>query len=89
MQEALFLEGTERSENKVITQSGMFKNEIRSGLLQSSVRQTRVLQEYQMRKPRATDYVLILSVLCEIFADFMFPERWTRALQVQPRFRNE
>ena len=44
----------------------MFENEIGPGVLQSSVRQTRVLQKYQKHKPRATDSVLILSVLCEI-----------------------
>ena len=34
----------------------------------------------QRQKPRTTDYVSILSVLCEIFADFMFLEYWTGAL---------
>ena len=65
----------------------MFENEIRLGLLQSSVRQTWVLQEYERYKPRA-DHVSIVSVLCEIFADGIFVEYWTVALQVQPRFRN-
>ena len=32
--------------------------------------------------------VSILSLLCEILADCIFVERWTGALQVQPRFRN-
>ena len=45
-----------------------------------------MLQEYQRHKLCATDYVLSLSVLCELFADFMFVEYWTGALQVQPRF---
>ena len=53
----------------------MFENEIGPGLLQSSVRQARVLQEYQRHETSATDYVSILSVLCEIFADFMLFER--------------
>ena len=44
----------------------MFENEIGPGVLQSSVRQTRVLQEYQRHKPHATDYMSILPVLCEI-----------------------
>ena len=44
----------------------MFENDIRPGVLQSSIRQTRVLQEYQRHKPGATDYVSILSVLCKI-----------------------
>ena len=59
----------------------MFGNEIGPGLLQFSVRQARVLQEYQTHKARATDYVSILSVLCEIFADFMLFEGWTGELQ--------
>ena len=49
----------------------MCENEIGLGVLQSSVRQTRVLQEYQRYKLRPTDYVSILSVLCETFVDFM------------------
>ena len=56
----------EHSENKNITQSGMFENEIEPGVLQCSVRHSRVLQEYLRHKPRATDRVSILSVLCEI-----------------------
>ena len=64
----------------------MSENAIGPGLLQSSFRQTRVLQEYQRQKPRATDYVSILSVLCEIFADLIVVERWTVALQTQPHF---
>ena len=44
----------------------MSENEIGPGVLQSSVWKTRVLQKYQRHKPRATDSVLILSVLCEI-----------------------
>ena len=50
---------------------GMVENEIGPGMLQSTVRQTRLLQEYQRHKLRVTDYVLILSVLCESFADYM------------------
>ena len=56
----------EHSGNRIIFQSGMFENEIGSGVLQSSVRQTRVLQEYQRHKPCPTDYMSILSVLCQI-----------------------
>ena len=78
----------EHSENKIITQSGMFENEIGPGLLESSVRQTHALQEYQRHRPCATDYVSILSMFSEIFADCMFLEYWTGILQVQPRFRN-
>ena len=44
----------------------MFENEIGPRVLQSSTQQTRVLQEYQRHTPRATDYMSILSVLCEI-----------------------
>ena len=55
--------GIEHSENKIVTNSGMLENEIRPGVLQSSVRHTRVLQEYQKRKSRAADYVSILFVL--------------------------
>ena len=57
----------------------MFGNKIGPGALQSSIWQTQVLQEYQRQKPRATDYVSILSMLCEI-ADCMFVECWTGAL---------
>ena len=53
------------------------------GMLQSSVQQTRVLQE-----PCATGYVSFLSLLYELFADCMFVERWAGAFQVQPLFRN-
>ena len=79
------IQSIEHSGNKIIVQSGMFENEIGPVMLQSSVRQTQVLQEYQRHKPRATDYVSLLSVLCEMFADFTFVEYWTVALQVQPR----
>ena len=33
-------------------------------------------------------FLSILSELREIFADFMFREQWTGALQVQPHFWN-
>ena len=56
----------EHSENRIIFQSGMFENEIGPRVFQSSARQTRVLQEYQRHTPRVTDYISILSVLCEI-----------------------
>ena len=51
---------------QIIFQSGMFENEIGPGVLQSSVRQTRLLQEYQRHKPRVTDCMSIPFVLCEI-----------------------
>ena len=76
------------SEYRIIRQSGLFENEIEPGVLHSSVQQTRALDEYEMYKPSATDYVSILSGLRDILADCMFVERWTGALQVQPRFRN-
>ena len=81
-------EAIEHSENKMITQYGLFENDIGPGVLQSSVYQTRALQEYQKHIPCATYYVSILSMLCEIFADCMFVERWTGAVLVQLRFRN-
>ena len=55
----------------------------------TSVQQTRVLEESQRQKPRETDYLSIVSLLCEIFAGCIFVERWTGALQVQPFFQNK
>ena len=78
----------EHSENKIVTQSGLFENEIGPGVLNSSIQQIRLLEEYQMHKPSVTEYVSILSKFCEIFADCMFSECWTGALKVQPRSRN-
>ena len=49
-------------------------------------KKTRALQEYQRHKPHTIDDVSILSVLCQIFADCVFVEYLTGALQVQPRF---
>ena len=69
-------------------QSGLLENEIGTGVLQSSIQQTRALQEYQKHKPSVTGYVSVLSVLCRIFADCLFLERWAGALHVKPRFRN-
>ena len=79
----------EHSENRITFQSGMFENEIGLGVLQSSVQQARVLLEYQMQEPHATDYMHVDSV-CVVrnFADYMFVDYWTKAPQVQPRFRN-
>ena len=74
--------------NEVIAQSGLFENEIGPGILQSSVQQMQGLQAHQSHKPRATDYLSILSLLCEIFADCMFVEHWTGALKVKHRFWN-
>ena len=56
-------------------QSGLFKNETEPGMLQSSVQQTRVLQEFQKHKPCATDYVSFLFLPLELFADCMFADR--------------
>ena len=78
----------EHSRNKIIMQPGLFENQIRPGVLQSTVQQTRVLHEYQKHKPHATDYVSMLSLRYEILANCVFVERWTGALQVQSRFRN-
>ena len=66
----------EHSENEIITQSGLFENEIRPGVLQCGV-----------NKPMC-NYVSFLSSFYELFAECMFLERWTGASQVQPRFRN-
>ena len=74
-------------ENKIVTQSGLFVNEIGCGVLQSSAQQTLALHEYQRHKTSATHYVSILFTLSEIFEDCMFVERWMGVLQVQPRFR--
>ena len=43
------------SENKIITESGLFETEIGHGVLQFSVQQTRVLQEYQRHKQCTTN----------------------------------
>ena len=59
-------------------QSELSENEIGSGVLQSSVQQTRVLQEHYRYKLLAVDYVPILPLMCETSADCMFVERWTR-----------
>ena len=56
-------------------------------MIQYSLQQTRALQECQQLKALATNFVSILSFLCQIFADCMFVEHWTRVLQVHPRFR--
>ena len=56
-------QGIEHSENNIIMQSGLFENEIRPGVLWSSVQQTRALQDFQRLKVFATNYVLILSFL--------------------------
>ena len=74
----------EHSENKIITQSGLFQNMV----LQLSVPQTRALQKYQRHKPYAIDCVSFLSSLYLLLADFMFVERRAGAFQVQPCFRN-
>ena len=70
----------EHSENKVVTQSGLFENEIGPEVLQSSVRQTPALQENQKHTPSAAD-VSILSLLRE-FLQIVFVERRVGALQV-------
>ena len=64
----------EHSENEIITQSGLFENEIGSDVVQDRVQKTEQLQEYQMHKPGATETLQIVSVC------------WMQALQVQPRF---
>ena len=76
----------EHSENKIITQSGLFGNETGSGVLHSIVQQTLALHEYRRHKPTAMDYVSILCMLSEIFASYIFVEHWTGVLQVQSRF---
>ena len=57
MADCQYQQPIERSENKVIVQSGLFENEIGPGVLQSSVQQIRPFQEYQMHKTCATDCV--------------------------------
>ena len=44
-------------------QSELLENEIRPGVLLSSVQRTRALQDFQRLKVFATNYVLILSFL--------------------------
>ena len=64
--------GIEDSENKIITQSGMFGNEVGPGVLQSSVRQTRMLQEYQRQELCATDCVDSVRVVLSICRLYVF-----------------
>ena len=67
----------EHSENRIIFQSEMFENKIGPGVLQSSVRQTRELQEYEKHKPGATDYIIVDSVrVVRNFAEYMFVDYW-------------
>ena len=67
-------------------QSLLLENEIGAGMLQSSFQQTQTLKERLSHKTRATDFVLILCLLCDNFADHISVECWTGALQVQLRF---
>ena len=53
----------EHSENKIITLSGLFGNEMGPGVLYPSVQQTQVLQDIQRLKVFATNYVSIRSFL--------------------------
>ena len=59
------------------------RNEIGPGVLQSSVRQTYILQIYISEKARET---LKEKPCCP--SGYTLVECWTGALQVQPRFRN-
>ena len=68
----------EHSENKLIAPSGLFRNETGPGMLQSSVLQTYVLQEYRKHKNKATMGVLILAKLFVIHERCMFVECWTK-----------
>ena len=76
------------SENKVITLSGVFENEIGPGVLQSSILKSCMLWECQSQKAWATYYASILSFLSGTMAGSMFFESSTRTLQVHPRFQN-
>ena len=51
----------EPSENKIITHSGLFENEIGPGVVQYMDKKTEKLQEYKLHKPCATVKVLIMS----------------------------
>ena len=53
-------------ENKTITQSGLFENEIGPGVTQSWVQETHALQECQRYKAQANYYASILSLLSTI-----------------------
>ena len=70
----------ESSENEIITESGLFQNEVEGGVSQSSVQQT--LLAVTMLKAQT------LSYLFDILAGCIFVECWTLAFQVQPRFQN-
>ena len=82
---ALFLE---HSEDKIITQSGLFESEVGPGLIEFSFQETLTLQECQKHKAQVTEGVLILSYLLGIPTRCMFVKRCTKALQAQPRFQN-
>ena len=61
----------EHSENRIITQSGMFENEIGPRILQSSIQQTRALEEYKRHKLSATRFVSTLSKCCVKFSQIV------------------
>ena len=50
----------DHSENKLITLSGLFESKLGPGKLQSSVQQTRPVQECQRQKVLVSDYVSTL-----------------------------
>ena len=64
--EVTILALTEHSQNKISAQSGLFENEIGSGVLQSSVQRTCLLQECQRHKALESDYGSILSLLSRV-----------------------
>ena len=77
----------EHSKNKIFVQRGLLEN--RSDLAYPS---PAFIKHNCSNDRKGTDqaklffFWSILSELCEIFADFMFREQWTGALQVQPHF---
>ena len=55
-------------QNKIIARSWLFENETEPGVLLFSVQRTCVLQEPQMYKAKAANYISILSLLSGILA---------------------
>ena len=78
---------TEHSENKIVTLFGLFENEIGPGEQQLTVQNSM----YDARKPKAPGpghcKCFDSALLSGILTGYMFVERWTRSLQIQPRFR--
>ena len=79
----------EHPENKIITQSGLFENEIRPGWIALAQRlanscAARFPKIHSICQESCVGSVLSVRNLCRM----MFVARWTGELQVQPHFQN-